>query len=297
MKGKLLRMRFFRDIFQGAFVEWSRDHSTLLAASLAYYGLFSLAPLMIIILISINFLFQQSEQGRTMAQQVQDLVGQQAPPVVGEIIDQFGNQAASFNLTLLSFLFLLLGAAGLFVQTKTAFRIIWPLQMKTKKDPMLASRLRSYLMTYVLSFLLITFVGILLLASSIVTAFLLPFGRMIEDWLPIHFGLLRLVTLSISLVLVTVLFAVIYKTLFDVQLGWREVLPGSAIAAIFLAIGNYLIEIFVSIVDIDSVYGAAGSLLIFLIWIYYSAQIFLFGAEFIKVLKRKKEISKSQEKT
>jgi membrane protein len=296
MKGKLLCMRIFRDIFQGAFVEWGRDHSTLLAASLAYYGLFSLAPLMIIILISINFLFHQSEQGRMMAQQVQDMAGQQAPPVVGEIINQFGNQAASFNLTLLSFLFLLLGAAGLFVQTKTAFRIIWPLQTKTKKEPMLASRLRSYLMTYVLSFLLITFVGILLLVSSIVTAFLLPFGRMIEDLLPIQFGLLRLVTLSISLLLVTVLFAVIYKTLFDVQLCWREVLPGSAIAAIFLAIGNYLIEIFVGIINIGSVYGAAGSLLIFLIWIYYSAQIFLFGAEFIKVQKRKKEISKSQEK-
>jgi membrane protein len=92
-------MRVFRDIFQGAFVEWGRDHSTLLAASLAYYGLFSLAPLMIIILISINFLFHQSEQGQMMAQQVQDLAGQQAPPVVKDIIDQFGNQAAYLDLT------------------------------------------------------------------------------------------------------------------------------------------------------------------------------------------------------
>jgi membrane protein len=124
----------------------------------------------------------------------------------------------------------------------------------------------------------------------------MPFGRVIEDWLPIQFGLLRFVTISVSLLLVTALFAVTYKTLFDVQLRWREVLPGSAIAAIFLAIGNYLIEIFVSIINIGSVYGAAGSLLIFLIWIYYSAQIFLFGAEFIKVQKRKKEIARSQEK-
>ncbi len=294
MKGLLMRMRIFQDIFQEAFAEWVRDHPTLLAAALAYYGLFSLAPLMIIILTSIDFLFSQSEQGRMMVQQVQDTVGQQAPPVVEEIIDQFGNQAASFKLTLISFIFLLLGAAGLFVHTKAAFRIIWPLQTKAKKRPAFAGRLESFLMTYVISFLMITFVGALLLASSIVTAFLLPFGKIVEVLLPIQFGLLRLVTLSISLLLVTALFAVTYKTLFDVQLGWREILPGSTIAAIFLAIGNYLIEIYVSIINMDSVYGAAGSLLIFLIWVYFSAQIFLFGAEFIKVQKRKKEISRSQ---
>ncbi len=294
MKGLTVRVRIFLDIFQEAFVEWRRDHAALLAAALAYYGLFSLAPLLIIILISINSLFHQSEQGRVIAEQVQDMAGQQAPPVVGELIDQIGKQAASFNLTVLSFLVLILSATGLFVQTKTAFRIIWPL--KTKPESVLASRLRSYLMSYVLSFLLIAFVAILLLASSVVTAFLMPFGRMIENLLPIHFGLLRLVTLSISLLIVTMLFAVVYKTLFDVQLGWKDILPGSAMAALFLAIGNFFIEIFVSIVDIGSIYGAAGSLLIFLFWIYYSAQIFLFGAEFIKVSKRKKEISKSQEK-
>ncbi|HSD56980.1 MAG TPA: YihY/virulence factor BrkB family protein [Methanotrichaceae archaeon] len=294
MKGFLMRARIFLDIFQESFVEWGRDHATLLAAALAYYGLFALAPLIIIILILINSLFHQSEQGRAIAQQVQDLAGQQAPPVVGELIDQIGKQAASFNLTILSFLVLIIGATGLFVQTKTAFRIIWPL--KTKTEAVLASRLRSYLMSYVLSFLLIAFVAILLLASSVITAFLLPIGRMIEHLLPIQFGLLRLVTLTISLLVVTILFAVVYKTLFEVQLGWRDILPGSAIAALFLAIGNFFIEIFVSIVNIGSFYGAAGSLLIFLFWIYYSAQIFLFGAEFIKVSKRKKEISKSQEK-
>jgi membrane protein len=292
MKSLTIRTRIFLDIFQEAFVEWKRDHATLLAAALAYYGLFSLAPLMIIILISINSLFHQSEQGRAIAEQVQNMAGQQAPPVVGDMIDQIGKQAASFNLTAISFLILILGATGLFVQTKAAFRIIWPL--KTKTEAVLASRLRSYLMSYILSFLLIAFVAILLLASSVVTAFLMPFGRMIEDLLPIQFGLLRLITLTISLLIVTILFSVTYKTLFDVQLGWRDVISGSAMAALFLAIGNFIIEIFVSIVNVGSFYGAAGSLLIFLFWIYYSAQIFLFGAEFIKVSKRMKEVFESQ---
>ncbi len=296
----MLHVRIFLSTFQEAFEEWWRDHAALLAAALAYYGLFSIAPLLIIVLISINYLFSQSEQGSRIAELVQDLAGQQAPPVVGDIIDQIGSQAASFNLTIFSFLVLLLGAAGLFVQAKTTFRIIWPLQTKTEPsagpmtEAVLAGQLRSYIMSYVLSFLLITFVAFLLLISSLVTAFLLPLGSMIEDLLPFQFGLLRLVTLSISLLLVTVLFAVTYKTLFDVDLGWREVLPGSAIAAVFLAIGNFIIEIYVGFVNIGSAYGAAGSLLVFLFWIYYCAQIYLFGAEFIKVSKRKKEISKSQ---
>ncbi len=301
LRSLTLHVRIFLSTFHEAFEEWGRDHAALLAAALAYYGLFSIAPLLIIILISINYLFSQSEQGRLMADQVQDLAGQQAPHVVGEMIDQIGNQAASLNLTILSFLVLLLGAAGLFVQTKTAFRIIWPLQMKTEpstetmREAVLVGQLRSYLISYGLSFLLITFVAFLLLTSSLVTAFLLPFGRVVEDLLPFRFGLLRLVTLTISLLLVTVLFSVTYKTLFDVRLSWRDVMPGSAIAAIFLAIGNFFIEIYVSIVDIGSAYGAAGSLLVFLFWTYYCAQIFLFGAEFIKVSKRMKEMSKSHE--
>jgi membrane protein len=297
MKGLREHIRVFLDLFREAFSEWSRDNVTLLAAALAYYGLFSLAPLLIIILISIDSLFHHSEQGQVIAQEVQDIASRQAPPAVGSIINQIGHQAASFKLTILSLLLLLLGAAELFVQTRTAFRIIWPL--KVKKEPMLESKLRFYLMTYVLSFLLITFVAFLLLASSVITAVLLPLGRiMAEELLPFHlpvqFGLLWLVTLAISLLIVTMLFAVVYKTLFDIHLSWRDVLTGSAIASIFFAIGNFVIEVFVSYVDIGSFYGAAGSLLVFLFWIYYSAQIFLFGAEFIKVSKRKKEVLESQ---
>jgi membrane protein len=290
----LLRVKIFLNTFKEAFDEWGRDHISLLAAALAYYGLFSIAPLLIFILISINYLFRQSGQGTRIIEQIQSTATQQAPPVVGEIINQIVSHAASFNLTLISFLALILGAAGLFVQTKIAFQIIWPQQTKietdTETDTMLVGQLRYYIMSYVLSFLLIAFIAFLLLMSSAVSAFLLPLGRTIENLLPIQFGLLRLMTLSITLLLAVILFAVTYMTLFDVPLGWRDVLPGSAIAALFLAVGNFIIEIYVSIVNIGSAYGAAGSLLVFLFWIYFSAQIFLFGAEFIKVSKNKEKI-------
>jgi membrane protein len=190
-----------------------------------------------------------------------------------------GKQAASFRITIVSVLLLILGAGGLFVQTKRAFHIIW--RLPDKKRP-LVNTIQSYLR----SLLLIGLVAFLLLVTSIFSALLLPAGKQIEESLPIHLGLLRLITFLGSISFVTLLFAVVYKTLVEVKLKWRDVLPGSALAAVLFAFGNYCIEAYVGFVNIGSAYGAAGSLVVFLFWIYYSAQIFLFGAEVIKVQKR-----------
>jgi membrane protein len=146
--------------------------------------------------------------------------------------------------------------------------------------------------SYLRSYLLIALVAFLLLLTSIFTAVLLPAGRQIEEFLPIHLGLLRQLTFLVSFSYVTILFAATYKTLIEVKLTWWEVLPGSALAALLFAAGNFCIEAYVGIVDVGSAYGAAGSLVIFIFWIYYSAQIFLFGSEVIKVQKRISEAEK-----
>ena len=267
------------DLFREAFKEWNKDNASLLAAALAYYGLFSLVPLLVILIIILNALFGYGLLGGSVSQ-AQDLVGRQMPGHVGDMLDRAGGQAASYRFTLLSFLVLVLGAAGLFVQTKRAFRIIW--SQEGVEEPLVLGTVRSYLR----SFLLIPLVAFLLLASAVVTAILLPFSRYIEDFLPVHLELLRLVTFLTSFLFVSLLFAVTYKALSDVRLSWRDVLPGSAVTAILFSMGNYVIEVYVSISDIGSAYGAAGSVMVLLFWIYYSAQIFLFGAEFIKVNKR-----------
>jgi membrane protein len=274
-----MRLTDLPDLFKEAFKEWNKDNASLLAAALAYYGLFSLVPLLVILMIILNVLFGYGllEGGVSEAQ---DLASRQMPGQVGDMLDRAGGQAATYRFTLLSSLVLVLGAAGLFVQTKRAFRIIW--SQEGIEEPLVLGTVRSYLR----SFLLIPLVAFLLLASAIVTAILLPFSTYIEDLLPLHLELLHLATFLTSFLFVTLLFAVTYKTLSEVRLSWSDVLPGSALAAIFFAIGNYVIEVYVSISDIGSAYGAAGSVVVFLFWIYYSAQIFLFGAEFIKVNKR-----------
>ncbi len=262
-----------------AFLEWLKDDASLLAAALAYYGLFSFVPLLILTLIFINSLFQHGFLDGQVVATSQELVGSQMPGVAGELIDRASDQAASFSFTLLSAGLLLFGAAGLFVHTRRAFRLIW-------KIPDNAVPFMETILSYLRSYLLIALVAFLLLATSIFTALLLPAGRQIEELLPIHLGLLRLLTFLVSFSFVTILFAATYKTLIEVKLQWREVLPGSALAALLFAAGNFCIEAYVSLVNVGSAYGAAGSLVVFLFWIYYSAQIFLFGVEVIKVQKK-----------
>ncbi|MCK9442885.1 MAG: YihY/virulence factor BrkB family protein [Methanothrix sp.] len=275
----LVRLETTVKLLRKAFAEWLKDDASLLAAALAYYGLFSFVPLLILTLIFINSLFSFGFLDGQVVALSQDLVGRQMPDVAGELIDRASDQAASFSFTLLSVGLLLFGAAGLFVHTRKAFRIIW-------KIPDNVVPIMDTIFTYLRSYLLIALVAFMLLVTSLFTALLLPAAKQIEEFLPIHLGLLRMLTFLVSFFFVTLLFAATYKTLIEVRLAWQEVLPGSALAALLIAAGNFCIEAYVSIVNVGSAYGAAGSLVIFLFWIYYSAQIFLFGAEVIKVQKR-----------
>jgi membrane protein len=271
------RLETIYEHLREALSEWLKDDASLLAAALAYYGLFSFVPLFILLLILINALFQNGFLGSDVAEQAERLAGQQTPKVAGELINQIGNLAASMRLTLASVLLLLLGSAGLFVHTKKAFHIIWKLP---DNDVPFLDTIISYLRFY----LFIGFVAFLFLATSVFAALLIPAALQIEKLLPVQ--LLSLLTFIVSFSFVTLLFAATYKTLAGVRLSWHEVLPGSALAALLFAIGNFFIEAYVKFANIGSAYGAAGSFVVFLVWIYYSAQIFLFGAEWIKVKRR-----------
>lgn len=268
-------------LLREAFREWRSDDASLLAAALAYYGLFSFVPLIILILIFLNSLFSHGYLDPQTVEQSLDMVGQQMPSGTDMLIDQASDRAASSGFTVISLIILLFGAAGLLVQTKRAFNIIW--NRPENGRPLLETAL-----SYFHSYLLIALASFLLLATSLANTILLPVARLIEELLPLHLGLLRLATFLVSFLFVTILFAATYKTLIEAHLSWQEVIPGSALASLLFAAGNFCIEAYVGRVNIASAYGAAGSLVVFLFWIYYSAQIFLFGAEVVKVQKRMK---------
>jgi membrane protein len=267
-------------LFKGALIEWNKDNVSLLAAALAYYGLFSLVPLIVVLLIMLNSLFGYGVLADSVIYHALDLAGQQMPSHVGDMVNNARNQAASFQFTLMSVIVLVFCATGLFVQTKRAFHIIWS-QENDKKPKVLTA-----LMSYVQSFLLIPVVAFLLLLSSFVNVVFLFFSRYVEELLPVHFGLFRLATFLTSSLFVILLLAVTYKTLSDVKLSWGDVLLASTVTSILLNVCNFAIEVYISHSDIGTAYGAAGSFLVVVFWIYYSAQIFLFGAEIIKVHRR-----------
>jgi len=266
-------------LLREAFREWLRDDASLLAAALAYYGLFSFVPLFILTLILINSLFRYGVLDGQTAAFSADLVGRQMPDTASDLLNLASDRAASFSFTLASLLLLLFGAGGLFVNTRRALHIIW--QLPEEQLPFL-----DWIISYLYSYLLIGLVAFLLLATSLSSALVLTVGRQIEALLPIHLDLLRALTFLVSFSFVTILFAATYIALIEVKLGWHEVLAGSALASLLFAEGNFCIEAYLGWVDIGSAYGAAGSLVVFVFWVYYSAQIYLFGAEVIKVMRR-----------
>jgi membrane protein len=276
-------------ILEEIFHEWDRDNVPLYAAAIAYYALFSLVPLLILFLLLINMIFRSEPMGEQIVAQVQRTTGLQDAQFLGEMIEQAAERASSFKFTFFSFLLLLFGATGLFVHTKRALQSIW--QLESRIEPTLLAAARSYL----LSILLIALVGFSLTVLSSITAIVLPLAGMIEQHLPLRLGLLKILTYLISFSTVAFLFAVTYIALSEGRLAWRDVIPGSLAAALLFAVGNFLVETYVSAVDLASAYGAAASLVIFLLWVYCSAQIFLFGAELIKVTVFKKSSGSSQE--
>lgn len=271
-----MRHRKLISIFRRAFSEWQRDDASLLAAALAYYGLFSFVPLMMLALIILNSLFTHGILDGRVVSISQEFLGSQMPDGALELMKTASALAASFSFTIFSLGLLLFGAAGLFVNTKRALSIIW----RVPDDPM---PLKDTAVSYLRSYLLMAMIAFLLLVTSVFTALILPAAKHIEEMLPVHLGLLRLLTQMLSFLFVTAFFASIYKTLAGVRLSWMGVLPGSALAALLFLAGNLAIEFYVGLVNVGSAFGAAGSLVIFLVWIYYSSQIFLFGAEVVKV--------------
>lgn len=268
-------VRILEDIFH----EWDRDNVPIYAAAIAYYALFSLVPLLILFLLFINMLFRSEPLGQEIVAQAQRMTGLQDAQFLGEMIEQAAERASSFKFTFFSCLLLLFGATGLFVHTKRALQSIW--QLEARIEPTLLAAAKSYLF----SILLIALVGFSLFLLASLTTIILPMAGMIEQHLPLQLGLLKILTYLISFSSVAFLFAVTYLALSEGRLAWRDVIPGSLAAALLFAIGNFLVETYVSAVDIASAYGAAASLVIFLLWVYCSAQIFLFGAELIKVTK------------
>jgi membrane protein len=254
---------------------WSDDRAPRMGAALAYYAVFSLAPLLLIAIgIAGAVRGEQAARGEIVGQ-IEQTVGKPAAEAIQGMLKSAWDAEGSTLPTLVGFAVLLFGASGVFVELHDALNTIW------KVPPKPGQGFLRLLRDRLLSFTVVLGTGFLLLVSLIVSAALAALSHFLTpDSLPGGVYLWQGVNILVSFCFIALLFAMIFKLLPDTRVAWRDVWVGAALTALLFTAGKYLLGLYIGQSGVTSTFGAAGSLVLVLLWVYYSAQILLFGAEF-----------------
>ena len=266
-------------LLKQTFSEWLEDKVPQLGAALAYYTVFSLAPLVLLLVAIVGFLFHNDPAGawRKMTEQMSYFLDKSAIDVVEGIAQKASQPNKGLLATIIGILLALFGASGVFGQLQNALNTIWG--VKAKPGAGIAGFIRSRF----LSFAMVAGVCFLLLVSLVLESVLKSFSHYVQAMFPGGIVIALVVYSIFDLAVVVLLFASIFKFLPDVQIQWRDVWIGAVMTAIFFAIGKWALGLYLGSGTAASAYGAASSLITLLLWIYYSSQILLFGAEFTQV--------------
>jgi membrane protein len=260
--------------------EWINDRASRKGAALAFYTVFSLAPILILSIAIAGLFFGKEAASGEIYGQVADLLGADAAKAVQAMIQNASKPGAGIIATIIGMVTLFLGATTALAELKDGLDQIW------RAPPEKTSGFWYFLRKRLLSVGLILSLGFLLLVSLVLSAIV---SAMARRWGPVDATatVLQAVNFLFSFGLVTLLFAMIYKILPAVRIAWRDVIVGSVITALLFSIGKMAIGLYLGNSAVASTYGAAGSVILVLIWVYYSAQIFLLGAEFTKIYAHK----------
>lgn len=261
---------------------WNKHEASTHSAALAYFSLFSLAPVLVLVIALSGWAYGADAVQGQIARELSRFIGPEAADVVQQILAASARPRTGRLAAVIGTVTLLLSATGALIQLQDTLNTVWEVVPKP------GFFLKRLFKKRLLSFLMILGVGVLLLASLAASAGLTFLQRVLESRLEV--GLATLVggvDVALSWLLMTALVALVYRILPDVQIGWRDVAWGSALTAVLFLIGRYAIGFYLQQVPIASTYGAAGSLVLILIWAYYSSLIFLFGAEFTRVHGRR----------
>jgi membrane protein len=254
------------------------DDCTTMAAALAYYATFSLAPLLLIVISIVGTIFGHQVVQQEVQEQIQGLIGEGAATQVGAMV-QSASQHSSTGVfaAILGVLTLLIASTGAFAQLQSSLNRVW----QVKPNPAIGG-IRNFLGHRLLSLGMILAVGFLLIVSLAVSAALSAFGDFLAGYLPPGFSgsLLEAISLGASLVIIAAMFAAIFKVLPDAKIRWHDVRAGAILTAVLFTLGKYGIGVYLGHSGTASAYGAAGSFVLIVLWVYYSSLIFLFGAEF-----------------
>jgi membrane protein len=264
--------------------EWSRHKGARLGASLAFYSLLSLTPLLLVVVSIAGLAFgEKAAEGQIVAQ-ISGLVGRQGASAIQALLRSTRNPAHGTIATVLGVLTLLFGASGVLLELRDALNTIWEVPAAA---PGGLKSVLSFFKERLFSFALVLAIGFLLLVSLVLNAWIAALGTYFETVLPAPEPVLHVANSIFSFLIITGLFAAIYKTLPEVKLEWRDMLLGSAVTALLFTLGKLVIGLYLGKASFASAYGAAASVVILIVWVYYSGQIFFFGAEFTRVFGRR----------
>jgi membrane protein len=264
-------------LFKDAFADWREDKASRLAAALAYYTVFSIPPLLVtVVAIAGTFFGAEAARGQVAAE-LRGLIGAQGAELLESMLETAGRSEGTGLAGALGFAVLLFGASGVFGQLQDGLNTIWEVKPKPGRG------ILGFVEDRFVSFTMVLGIGFLLLVSLVLGAGLAALDERFGRALGISPPVLQVLHAVVSVGVITLLFAMIYRIVPDVDLAWRDVGVGALVTAVFFTLGKLLIGVYLGRGSVGSDWGAGGALVILLVWVYYSAQIFFFGAEFTQV--------------
>lgn len=260
------------------FREWKEDEALQLGAALAYYTIFSIAPMLLVVISVAGLVWEREAVQGQIVQQAQGLVGRDGAEAIQTMVVNAGKREGTGILaTVIGLVTILFGATGVFAQLQSSLNHIWNVEPKP------GAGVKGLLKVRLVSFGMILAIGFLLLVSLVISAGLAALDSFMGGLMPAAHFLVSALAFLVGFAVITLLFALIYRFLPDVRIAWRDVWIGAAFTSLLFVIGKFLIGLYLGNSSVGSTYGAAGSLVVLLLWIYYSTQILFFGAEFTQV--------------
>jgi membrane protein len=261
--------------------EWSDDNALTLGAALAYYTIFSLAPLLVLVLAIAGLVFGRAAAQGELVAQIQGAVGPAGAELIESMIEHASKPSSGLVATAISLVTMFFGASGVFGQLQGSLNQIWGATTARRTG------VKGQLQRRAASFSMILAIGFLLLLSLAISALISGLHDIIDLYLTVPSQVLSITNAAVSFLIVTALFAMIFKLLPDARIEWRDVWLGAFVTALLFTVGKLAIGIYLGRAGVASVYGAAGSLVLVLLWVYYSAQLLFIGAEFTEVYSRR----------
>jgi membrane protein len=273
-------LNIIRQLAIKSFQEWNNDDAAQLAAAIAYYTIISIPPLLIIVMAITGYFINTSTAQNQLIAQIGGFIGPQTSGFVKSLLENSTQSSNSPIASIISIVVLLAGASGAFYQVQYALNKIWDVPQKHGRTliNLLKNRFLSFLMALAIGFLLMFF----LILSAVISVVISYMSGGTQNMF-----ILEVINFLVLFVTVTILFAMIYRVIPDKQITWTDVWLGAAVTALLFMLGRYAVGLYLTVSKSGSAYGAAGSLIVLLLWIYYSAQIFLLGAEFTHVYSKK----------